>query len=62
MKTFHYYLSRCNLFGIKSPSMWRHEDNKAHPVIYFRKAKGASQKEFETALKILGFNGGEKMK
>jgi hypothetical protein len=56
VEKFRYYLSRTTLFGTKSPSLWRMVDNTSYPIVYFRKAKGATQDEYEQALKIIGFD------
>jgi hypothetical protein len=53
---FIYYLSRTTLFGTKTPSLWRMVGNTSYPIVYFRKAKGATQEEYEQALKIIGFD------
>lgn len=55
MNRFRYYLSNTRILGIKSPSFWTMDENTAKPVLYFRKAKGATDEEFEIALRILGY-------
>jgi hypothetical protein len=56
---FRYYLSKAKILGIKSPSMWHLDGAKASPVLYFRKAKGASDEDYQKCLQILGFTGEE---
>lgn len=56
-EVFKYGLWRKYPFS-KSPAMIRHSNkiNGVYPILYFKKAKHATNKEFETALKILGFD------
>lgn len=50
---YNFDWNKDGVLGIKSPILFKEENGKQYPLIYFKKPKHISQEEFENTLKKL---------
>ena len=48
-------LERTDNYFSKSPTVWGHEENSCHPIAYIRRAKHATNEEWNAVLEYFGF-------